>query len=73
MNDVTYYPLFLKRCGITPRQWKARKRSELKDVLSALEAFEYGIIYCPVDVDALMDAEDLFDQMTQQLSSKAWK
>ncbi len=37
----------LKQEGITQKQWKSRKRQELKILLKALRKYRMGCAYCP--------------------------
>ena len=37
----------LKDLGITQRQWKSRKRKELKMIIEAYDAYVLGSAYCP--------------------------
>lgn len=64
-------PYFLKK-GKTIREWKAKKRKELKEVLKAVSEYQTGCAYCPgyeTDTDELFK---ILKKMKESHSFKNW-
>lgn len=62
----------LKREGITNRQWKARKRAELKAVIAAYNVYRMGCAYCPGEDIAVGDLKSALERLKAALSVKSW-
>lgn len=66
-------PKFLReRYGITTRQWKSRKRKELREIQKALSAYRIGSAYCPSANNAVVEIKTALDQLAYALSVKQW-
>lgn len=51
----------------TVKQWRARKRRELKAVMSALDTFRLGCAYTPVNYFVIDDLEKTLTSMAQAM------
>jgi len=61
----------LKREGITQRQWKSLKRTELRNVIKALDIYRSGCAFCPGarEFGTIVSA---LDQLEKSHSVKEW-
>ncbi len=63
----------LKNMGLTTtRQYKARKRKELKAVEKAMEKFRSGSVCCPGYGGDYIAINDGLRRLTEKLSAKNW-
>ena len=58
--------------GITNRQWKSRKRKELKEVIRAFDNYRTGCAYCPGEDGEADQLGKLLEQMKEAHSVKEW-
>lgn len=56
----------------TMRQWKSKKRKELRAVLKAVEEFRLGCAYTPCYPDPAHTLDTLLKEMERKLSVKYW-
>jgi hypothetical protein len=63
---------FLKQERVTPRQWKARKRKEVKETLRALGNLRTGCVYLPCGAEPLRKIAKELQQIKKQLAVKSW-
>ena len=64
-KGTTIHPAF------TAREWKARKRRELKELRKAAELFNWAAIYSPA-ADDITRVLDIIREMEESCSAKAW-
>lgn len=57
--------------GCTERQWKTKKRSEMKQLIRTLDVFRAGCAYTPV-YQEFKAASDVIRKMQEVLSVKSW-
>lgn len=57
---------------ITTRQWKARKREELKAVIKAFDDYRLGCAYCPSADSAVGRISNALKELKIELSIKKW-
>jgi hypothetical protein len=62
----------LKREGLTPRQWKARKRREAKELEMALGVYRMGCAYTPASTSFVGEIARNIATIRQELSVKSW-
>ena len=62
----------LKREGITQRDWKARKRFELKAVINAMNEYRMGCAYCPGTSGEVGIIDKQLKQLQALHSVKQW-
>lgn len=62
----------LKQEGITQREWKAKKRAELKAVAKAWDVFRRGCAFTPATSQSVDTVNREMKFMTGRLSSKEW-
>ena len=62
----------LKDLGITQRQWKSRKRKELKMIVDAYNVYVRGSCYCPAYGSELEVLEVALNMMKNSHSIKGW-
>lgn len=63
----------LKRENITQRQWRARKRADLKKLVAAFGRYRLGCAYCPGKDGEVGRIQDALDALTKSHAAKAWK
>jgi len=61
----------LKKEKLTQRQWKSRKRQELKEIIKTLSTFHLGCAYVPA-YDEVMEIGKLLAKAKDKLSIKKW-
>ncbi len=61
----------LKELGITQREWKARKRKEMKKILKSMDDFHYGCAYTPISSDFCRSIQHIKD-LAEHFSVKTW-
>ena len=62
----------LEREKITQRQWRIRKRRDLKQLIAAFDEYRMGCAYCPgknMEVGAI---EKLLNELKESHSIKKW-
>ena len=62
----------LEQEKITLRQWKARKRRELNDVMKAMSVYRMGCLYCPGFDVQVSKIDDALKSLKQNHSAKVW-
>lgn len=62
----------LQREGITQRQWKSRKRRELKAIIKAFENYRMGCAYCPGTDGEVGELQHLLERLKDSHSVKKW-
>ena len=62
----------LDKLGITQRQWKSKKRKELKQLIKLFENYRLGCFYCPNYDTEIQDLERVLEQMKESHSVKNW-
>jgi len=62
----------LKRDGITQRQWKTKKRMELKAVMDSFSTYQTGCFYTPSQDGQVGDITRLLDDLKELQSVKRW-
>jgi hypothetical protein len=60
-----------KHLGVTQRQWKTRKRREIRAVVRALETFQRGSAFTPAYND-YREAMELVRAIADACSEKKW-
>lgn len=60
------------RHGLTSRQWKAKKRRELRAITKAFELYRFGCAYCPCKDGEVGQIQHLLNSMQQKLSARSW-
>ena len=72
--NKTKAPMWLlRREGLTQRQWRPRKRRELKMLRQSLEMYRLGSSYCPYTQNALGRIEQALREMRASHSVAAWQ
>lgn len=61
-----------KQENCTSRQWKSRKRSELKSVIDAFSKYKFGCAHTPDGLGEVYQIQSLLDQLCEKLSIKNW-
>ena len=59
------------KLGLTSRQWKAQKRQELKNIISAVSIYENGCAYAP-NYDEVRELRKILKEMKKAHSVKEW-
>jgi len=73
MSKNTQIPKWLlKQEKATSRQWKARKRSQLKSVLLALHEYRMGCFYTPDGLASVGQIQEDLLSLQETLSVKKW-
>jgi hypothetical protein len=62
----------LEREKITVRQWKARKRRELNDVIKVMSTYRMGCAYYPGKNGEVGKIDDALKSLKQNHSAKVW-
>ena len=62
----------LKRGGITQRQWKARKRQELKAVIKAFDTYHCGCAFTPGTSGEVGIIDEQLEKLRALHSVKQW-
>jgi hypothetical protein len=62
----------LEREKITVRQWKARKRRELNDVIKVMSIYRMGCAYCPGKNGEVGKIDAALKSLKQNNSAKVW-
>jgi hypothetical protein len=65
-------PWILKSTKMTSRQWKARKRRELRDLKKALHVYRLGCFYTPSKDGEVGQIEDCINSIERAQSVKNW-
>ena len=63
----------LKRENITQRQWRARKRADLKNLVAAFGRYRMGCAYCPSKDGEVGLIQDALAALTKSHAAKTWK
>lgn len=72
-EGMTQIPKWLlEKEGITARQWKARKRRELKEAIRAFDVYFIGCAFTPAKDGQDGRIKDAFKSLKQVLSVKNW-
>jgi len=61
-----------EREGVTNRQWKARKRRELKAVIRAMDVYRMGCAYCPGKSGEVVAIDSALRGLKHLHSVKMW-
>lgn len=61
----------LDMLGITKREWKQRKRKELKAVMKAINKYQIGCAFCP-GYEEFVDIKDMLEKLIDLHSYKRW-
>jgi len=69
---ITIPKRILHRSGLTPRQWKSKKRQELKKVTAAFDEFRFGCAYTPNYPTDINRIEIALANLKNALSQKNW-
>lgn len=62
----------LNQFGITQRQWKERKRRELRDVLKAMSVYHMGCAYTPNGEGEVGRITKDLESLAEKLSVRNW-
>jgi len=62
----------LKAAGMDTRQWKGKKRRELKAVIEAWKIYRLGSAYCPGYPDDNFAASSALRRLKLSHTAKAW-
>lgn len=57
--------------GMTSREFKKRKRAELKEVIKAFYKYRIGCAYCP-SYETIKKVESFLESMKESHSEKQW-
>jgi len=65
-------PYVLENMGLkTTRQFKSRKRKELREIKKAISEYHRGCAYCPC-YDEIAELDKLLDKIQSMQSIKEW-
>ncbi len=62
----------LKRLGLTQREWKQHKRTELLDLVHAFDTFRAGCAYTPAYPHLVARIDIAVEDLRKALSIKIW-
>lgn len=65
-------PWLLKQEGLTQRQWKARKRREIRALWAAFDQFRMGCAHTPLRNAEVSALKDVIVSIAHQLTVKEW-
>jgi hypothetical protein len=57
---------------VTQRQWRIRKRRDLKQLIAAYDAYQMGCAYCPGKNGEVGTIGKLLDELKESHSIKKW-
>lgn len=70
MNDIPKW--LLEQEGVTQREWKTRKRRELKTVIDVFRIYHIGCAYTPAKSGEVGRILEDFKSLKEALSVKNW-
>ena len=69
MNDLKW---ICNQTRLTSREWKSRKRKEIREVIKAFEIYRLGCYYTPDGEGEVGQIDEALKSIKQKLSVKNW-